>query len=64
MQIWFLVSKQSPSPNIFIESIILSYNNANIKLKDLKFHFCKMSPETILNDLKDLNPSKATGIDP
>ena len=56
-----LVSKLPPSPNIFTESKVASYYD-DIKFKDLNFEFSETSPEKILNILKDLNPSKATGL--
>ena len=56
-----LVSKLPPSPNVFTESKVASYYD-DIKFKDLNFEFSETS-EKILNILKDLNPSKAAGID-
>ena len=50
------------SPNVFTESKVASYYD-DIKFKDLNFEFSETSPEKILNILKELNPSKATGID-
>ena len=46
-----LVSKLPPSPNVFTESKVASYYDD------------PTTPEKILNILKGLNPSKATGID-
>ena len=57
-----MVSKLPPSPNVFTESKVTSYYD-DIKFKDLNFEFSETSAEKILNILKDLNPSKATGID-
>ena len=57
-----LVSKLPPSPNVFTESKVASYYN-DIKFKDLNSEFSETSSEKILNILKDLNPSKAAGID-
>ena len=57
-----LVSKLLPSPNVFTESKVATYYD-DIKFKDLNFEFPETSPEKILNILKDLNPSKAAGID-
>ena len=51
-----------PSPNVFTESKVTSCYD-DIKFKDLNFEFSETSPEKILNILKDLNPSKAAGID-
>ena len=45
-----------------IQSTVASYYD-DIKFKDLNFEFSETSPEKILNILKDLNPSKAAGID-
>ena len=57
-----LVSKLPPSPNVFTVSKDASYYD-DIMFKDLNFEFAETSPEKILNVLKDLNPSKAIGID-
>ena len=57
-----LVSKLPPSPNAFTESKVASYYDY-IKFKDLNFEFSETSPEKILNIFKDLNPSRAAGID-
>ena len=57
-----LVSKLPPPPNVFIGSKVTSYYD-DIKFKDLNFEFSETSPEKILNILKDLNPSKAAGLD-
>ena len=57
-----LGSRLPPSPNVFTESKVASYYD-DIKFKDLNFEFSETSPEKILNILKDLNPSKADGID-
>ena len=57
-----LVYKLPPSPNVFTDSKVASYFN-DTKFKDLHFEFSETSPEKILNILKDLNPSKAAGID-
>ena len=56
-----LLLKLPPSPNVFTESKFASYYG-DIKFKDLNFEFSETSPEKILNILKDLNSSKATGI--
>ena len=57
-----MVCKLHHSPNVFTESKAASYCD-DIKFKDLNFEFSETSSEKILNILKDLNPSKATGID-
>ena len=57
-----LLSKLPPSPNVFTESKVASYYD-DIKFNDLNFEFSETSPEKILNILKDLNPSKAAGVD-
>ena len=57
-----MLSKLPPSPNVFTGSKVASYYD-DIKFKDLNFEFSETYPEKILNILKDLNPSKATGID-
>ena len=43
-------------------SKVASYYD-DLKFKDLDFEFSETSPEKILNILKNLNPSKAAGID-
>ena len=57
-----MVSKLPLSQNVFTESKVTSYHD-DIKFKDLNLDFSETSPEKILNILKDLNPSKAAGID-
>ena len=57
-----MVSKLPPLPNVFTESKVASYYD-DIKFKNLNFESSATSPEKILNILKDLNPSEATGID-
>ena len=57
-----LVSKLPTSPNVFNEFKVASYHD-DIKFKDLNFEFSGTSPKSILSILKDLNPSKAAGID-
>ena len=57
-----MLSKRSPSPNVFTESKVASYYD-DIKFKNLNFGFSEISPEKILNILNDLNPPKAAGID-
>ena len=57
-----MVSKLSPSPNVFTESEVAYYYD-DIKFKDLNFQFSETPPEKILNILKGLNPFNATGID-
>ena len=55
-----VVSKLNPSPNVFLESNVTSYDH--IKFKDLNFEFSETSKK-ILNILRELNPSRAAGID-
>ena len=57
-----LVSKLPFSTNVFTESKVASSYD-DIQFKDLNFEFSETSLEKMLNILKDLNPSKATGID-
>ena len=57
-----LLSKLLPSPNIFTEYKVASYDDTNSDFKDLNFRCSKTSPGNILNVLKVLNPSKVAGI--
>lgn len=57
-----LVSKLSLFPNIFTGSKVMFYYVTNAKFKDLDSQLYQASPEIMLNILKDLNPSKAAGI--
>lgn len=57
-----LVSKLTLFPNIFTGSKVMFYYGTNAKFKDLDFQLYQASPEIMLNILKDLNPSKAAGI--
>ena len=58
-----LVSKLPLSPNILTESKIATYYNNNAVSEDLNLQLLETSPEKISSILKDLNASKATGID-
>ena len=58
-----LVSNLLLLPNIFTESKIAADYDNNAVSKDLNYQLLETSPEKILSFLKDLNPSKAAGID-
>ena len=58
-----LVSNLLLLPNIFTEFKIAADYDNNAVSKDLNYQLLETSPEKILSFLKDLNPSKAAGID-